>query len=89
MQKSAEVEIDYREHNLVINAIKDLPSERKCYRLVGGVLVERTVGEVLPAVTENIKNLQQLLKELSEQIAVKKKAIAQFAEQYNIQPKRQ
>ena len=26
---------------------------RKCYRMVGGVLVERNVGEVLPAVQSN------------------------------------
>jgi prefoldin subunit 2 len=37
----------------VITAIEKLEPERKCFRLVGGVLVERTVGEVLPAVRKN------------------------------------
>lgn len=37
----------------MIEAIDKLDHQRKCFRLVGGVLVERTVGEVLPAVTNN------------------------------------
>jgi prefoldin subunit 2 len=29
-----------------------MESERKCFRMVGGVLTERTVGHVLPALEE-------------------------------------
>jgi hypothetical protein len=32
----------------VIEALDKLNSDRKCFRLVNGVLVEKTVGEVLP-----------------------------------------
>ena len=39
--------------SLVIDAIKDLDADRKCFRMIGEVLVERTVGEVLPAITKN------------------------------------
>ncbi len=37
----------------VIEALSGLNKERKCWRLVGSTLVERTVGEVLPAVQKN------------------------------------
>jgi prefoldin subunit 2 len=37
----------------VIKALSDMDASRRCYRMVGGVLVERTVGEVLPVVTAN------------------------------------
>lgn len=40
-------------HSLVLSTIEKLEPERKCFRLVGGVLVERTVGEVAPAVQRN------------------------------------
>ncbi|KAK2198416.1 bifunctional Prefoldin beta-like/Prefoldin/Prefoldin subunit 2 [Babesia duncani] len=40
---------DAAEHRLVLKTLSELPKDRKCYRLIGGVAVERTVGEVLPA----------------------------------------
>lgn len=39
--------------SMVIENLKDVAPERKCFRLIGGVLVERTVKEVLPALTSN------------------------------------
>ena len=38
---------------LVIETLQDVDKDRKCFRMVGGVLVERTVKEVLPALTTN------------------------------------
>jgi prefoldin subunit 2 len=43
---------------LVIDAVSGLDAGRRCYRLVGGVLVERTVGEVLPAVRKNLEGVR-------------------------------
>lgn len=40
-------------HSLVIDTLKEVDPSRKCFRLVGGVLVERTVKEVLPALENN------------------------------------
>ena len=40
-------------HRQVIEALKDVDGDRKCFRLMGGVLVERTVKEVLPALQHN------------------------------------
>jgi prefoldin subunit 2 len=39
--------------SLVTEALKEVDPERKCYRLIGGVLVESTVKEVLPALESN------------------------------------
>ena len=38
---------------MVIENLKEIAPERKCFRLVGGVLVERTVKDVVPALTNN------------------------------------
>lgn len=43
----------YYYSSLVIETLKDVDPSRKCFRLVGGVLVERTVKEVLPALETN------------------------------------
>lgn len=38
---------------LVIETLKEVDENRRCFRLVGGVLVERTVKDVLPALVNN------------------------------------
>ena len=43
--------------SLVVEALKEVDGSRKCFRLVGGVLVERTVNEVLPALTSNYEQV--------------------------------
>ncbi|NXM23491.1 PFD2 protein, partial [Oxyruncus cristatus] len=47
--KAAELELELNEHSLVIETLREVDPTRKCFRMVGGVLVERTVKEVLPA----------------------------------------
>lgn len=42
--KINELEQELNEHQLVISAIQPLDPGRKCFRMIGGVLVERTVG---------------------------------------------
>ena len=41
---------------LVLSSISKMESSRKSFRLIGGVLVQQTVGEVLPAV-QDYKNM--------------------------------
>ena len=57
MQKIAELEVDRNEHTLVEETLKPLDPSRRAYRLVGEVLVERSVAEVLPSVTANKENV--------------------------------
>ena len=38
---------------IVIDTLKEMESDRKCFRMVGGVLVEHTVSGVLPALTNH------------------------------------
>jgi chaperonin cofactor prefoldin len=58
MRKIAELEMERNEHKLVEETLQPLESERRAYRMVGEVLVERTVGEVLPSVTKNRENVR-------------------------------
>ena len=47
-QKLAELGVEADQHRSVLDTLKTMAPERKCYRLVGGVLVERVVGETVP-----------------------------------------
>ncbi|ELR10901.1 prefoldin subunit 2, putative [Acanthamoeba castellanii str. Neff] len=84
VQKIGELEIEQNEHRLVIDAVSGLDAGRRCYRLVGGVLVERTVGEVLPAVRKNLEGIEQILKTLNASLLQKDKALNEFKVQHKI-----
>ncbi|XP_023234356.1 prefoldin subunit 2 [Centruroides vittatus] len=83
--KLAELELELSEHNLVADALKEVPEGRKCFRMIGGVLVERTVKEVLPAVLNNRDQLEKAIENLKEQIASKGTELNSFKEKYSIQ----
>lgn len=55
--KLAELEMDADEHRLVIAALSPLPATRKCWRRVGGVLVEASVASTLPALQTNLEGV--------------------------------
>ena len=57
--KITELDLERQEHLLVGETLAPLEPGRRCFRLVGGVLVERTVAEVAPAVTRNREALEQ------------------------------
>ncbi|KAL4289733.1 hypothetical protein GQ457_14G023070 [Hibiscus cannabinus] len=86
--KITELEMEVSEHSLVINAIQPLDSSRRCYRMIGGVLVERTIKEVLPAVQRNKEGLEEVISRLNETLEKKKKDIVDFETKYKIRIKK-
>lgn len=55
--KLSEMEAELNEHKIVIDTLKNVDPKRKCYRLIGGILCERSVGEVVPALQTNEKQV--------------------------------
>ncbi|GAB5357473.1 hypothetical protein AAMO2058_000377800 [Amorphochlora amoebiformis] len=84
--KMLELDQDRNEHSLVVNTIKDLEPTRRCFRLIGGVLVERTIKEVLPAVKRNLEGIEGMVKSLSEARKAKQKELDSYQQKYNIKP---
>ncbi|KAM4536915.1 prefoldin subunit 2 [Odontesthes bonariensis] len=82
--KSAELEMDINEHSLVIDTLKDVDPSRKCFRLVGGVLVERTVKEVLPALENNKEQISKIIETINTQMQAKGRELTEYRERYNI-----
>lgn len=52
---------------LVLDTLTPLDGERKCFRMINGVLVERTVKDVLPALQTNADGLKKVLEDLVKQ----------------------
>lgn len=55
----------------MLETLTPLPASRKCFRMVNGVLVERTVGDVLPQLQSNAENMNKVLEELAKQYKTK------------------
>lgn len=86
--KITELEMEASEHSLVIGAIQPLDPSRRCFRMIGGVLVERTVKEVLPAVQRNKEGLQEVIARLNEALEKKKKEVVEFELEHKIKMRR-
>lgn len=55
------------QHRLVLETLSPLPQDRKCFRMINGVLVERTVKDVMPALATNSEGLKKVLDDLVKQ----------------------
>eukprot|EP01105_Mastigella_eilhardi_P014317 TRINITY_DN3265_c0_g1_i1.p2 TRINITY_DN3265_c0_g1~~TRINITY_DN3265_c0_g1_i1.p2 ORF type:complete len:172 (+),score=78.54 TRINITY_DN3265_c0_g1_i1:52-516(+) len=83
-RKLGELEVEANEHKLVIETMNKVEGSRRCYRLVGGVLVERTAAEVLPAVQTNFAKLNEVIVELQKQLDAKTTQINEHVAKYKI-----
>jgi len=64
VQKLVELEDEKRENELVIESISKLEDTRKCWRLINGVLVEKTKLEVVPEMRVVINNLSAVANQI-------------------------
>lgn len=71
----------------VIDTLKSVEDDRKCFRLIGGVLCERTVKSVLPQLNDAKEQLEKLIAQRQEQLTAKGIDINKFREKHNIKIK--
>ena len=77
-----------QEHLRVVKTLEPLPADRRAFRLIGGVLVEKTVGEVLPAVQQQQEQLNQLILRLTDTITEKEKDLKKMQKEFDLQKER-
>ena len=51
----------------MLETLEPLPGDRKCFRMINGVLVEGTVREAVPALRTNFEGLTKVLDDLLKQ----------------------
>ncbi|KAH8766994.1 Prefoldin beta-like protein [Hyaloscypha finlandica] len=84
-QKIGDVEQEAEEHKLVLETLEPLPADRKCFRMINGVLVERTVKDVVPALKTNSEGLRKVLEDLVKQYNSKQVEMEKWKKKNNIQ----
>jgi len=83
--KLYELDCDLNEHKVVMENLKKIAGGRKCFRMIGGVLVETTVKDVLPNLQVNSDQLSQTIEALNSKLVEKGKEIVDYKEKNNIQ----
>ncbi|KAF2146470.1 uncharacterized protein K452DRAFT_282638 [Aplosporella prunicola CBS 121167] len=84
-QKIGDVEQETEEHKLVLETLEPLSEDRKCFRMINGVLVERTVKDVVPALKTNSEGLKKVLDDLLKQYKAKQEEMEKWKKKNNIQ----
>jgi len=84
VQKCSEIESEEHEYNVVIQTLDGVDPKRVCFRLIGGVLVERTVGDVVPALKTQRDQMKGLVETLNKSIEGKGREINEWREKHGI-----
>lgn len=86
LKRYIELEEERRENNLVLTNIEPLQGERKCWKVVGGVLVEYTLPETVNSLKQNVAMLEQALKALDTEMGKREKEVLDIELKYNLNP---
>ena len=62
----------------MFETLEPLPGDRKCFRMINGVLVERTVQDVLPQLKTNADGLKKVLEDLLKQYTTKQEELEKW-----------
>ena len=64
-----------------METIKELEDTRKVWRMVNGVLLEKTKGEIVPEVNTEISNMDNVCDQISNALQQKKQEISRLEQQ--------
>lgn len=78
---------DFEEHALVLKNLKGCRQDKKAWRLVGDVLVERTVESITPELEKNRDNLKGVIENAKQQMEAKSKQIKEYEVKFGIKIK--
>ncbi|CAH8539790.1 unnamed protein product [Schistosoma intercalatum] len=82
--KINDLELDQREHNMVIKVLQSVEPTRKCMRMIDNVLIERQVKDILPALEDSVKKMSECIETLSKQFEEKGRELQRYKAEHKI-----
>jgi len=83
--KITELDQDIKEHETVIEALKDVDPDRKCFQMIGGVLTEKTVKDVVPNLEDKKTKINGITEHLHKELKKAGEDLIKYKEEHNIQ----
>ena len=78
------IEKEIEEHASAAIVLREYAATRPCKRMVGGVLIDSTVGEVLPAVENEGAMLTKAVEDMIGKLTERRDAMEEFKRTHNI-----
>ncbi|KAH8876927.1 Prefoldin subunit 2 [Schistosoma japonicum] len=82
--KINDLELDQREHNMVIKVLQSVEPTRKCMRMIDNVLIERQVKDILPALEASVQKMSECIETLSKQFEEKGRELQRYKAEHKI-----
>ncbi|CAH8850006.1 unnamed protein product [Trichobilharzia szidati] len=82
--KINDLELDQREHNMVIKVLQSVEPTRKCMRMIDNVLIERQVKDILPDLEANVQKMSECIETLSKQFEAKGRELQRYKAEHKI-----
>ncbi|KAJ3452052.1 prefoldin subunit [Anaeramoeba flamelloides] len=84
MNQISEAEYSVKEHTIVLSEIKGVDKNRRCWRLVDNILVEKNTEQIREGLTKELEISQELVNTLKKQLEKKNEEISEYQKKYNI-----
>ena len=84
VEKISSLEEELEDHEMVSTILSDFPPSRRCYRTIGGVLMERSVADIVPEIRSEWVKLSKALVDLKNMAEEQCRAIDAFQQEHAI-----
>lgn len=61
LSKISDIESERYEYTIVLETLGNSAPDRRCWRMIGGALIERTVGEVVPELEDGLRKMEMMV----------------------------
>lgn len=82
----ASIKADKNEHKSVIDVLEAQPKTKKAFQMIGSVLTESTVEQVLPNLQKQLENFERTITAMDSQHQKKYAELKEFTTKYQLNP---